>query len=93
MEGKFRESTFFFLSYPVWFYQSRLTKWKCVALSEAKGLYDGKETLTALACSASVGRDDHAPSHRPDALSGERQKCTLVKSCRIQFRVHAKVVR
>ena len=41
---------------------------KNVALSVAKGLYNGEETLTALACSASVGRDEHAPSHRPDAL-------------------------
>ena len=41
-----------------------LDKMKYVALSEAKGLYNSYDTLTALACSASVGRDKYAPSER-----------------------------
>jgi len=52
---------------------------KNVALSVAKGLYNGKETPTALACSASVGRDEHAPSHRPDALRESDTNRTLRK--------------
>ncbi|MBK8784619.1 MAG: hypothetical protein IPO22_23120 [Anaerolineales bacterium] len=62
---------------------------KNATLSAAKGLYDGEETLTALpkehrddvARGASVGRDDHAPSHRPDVLRESDINWTLRRPC------------
>ena len=40
-----------------------------------------KRLSPALACGASVGRDEHAPSHRPDALRESDVNWTLQKPC------------
>jgi hypothetical protein len=73
-----------------WFSQSRLTKIKIVALSVAKGLYNGKETLTCTATNAvrrSVSRDEHAPSERQkldfDKIVGFNMGFVLVERYRL----------